>query len=174
MKGYWLLSYGKFIFNRDVIFYKTKSKFFDEIIHLLSCLEKKNTKGKGNLKKKPRKPYWFEKYFFFSEASSPSSGSYDINSFDNEVSLIQDSSPTKNASHDRSIEETSTEEDQQHRLKWARQLLKDVHPDERNKTRTRSFFKSQDNIALLFHASNELATFVEIVEHKECQEAMIN
>jgi hypothetical protein len=35
-KGYQLLSNGKFIVSRDVIFYETDSKNFDEINHLLS------------------------------------------------------------------------------------------------------------------------------------------
>jgi hypothetical protein len=66
-KGYWLLSYGKFIVSRDIIFDETKSKSFDEINHLLSRLEKKNTKGKGKLKKKSRQSFWFEKDFVSSE-----------------------------------------------------------------------------------------------------------
>jgi hypothetical protein len=43
----------------------------------------------------------------------------------------------------------------------------DVHPDERNKARTRSFLRSKDNIAVLAHASIEPATFAKAVEHKE-------
>jgi hypothetical protein len=48
---YRFLSDGKFIFNGDVIFYETESNNLDEINHLLNSLEKKNTKGKGKLKK---------------------------------------------------------------------------------------------------------------------------
>ena len=48
-KGYRLLSDGKFIVIRDVIFDETESKIFDEINHILNRLEKKNTKGKGKL-----------------------------------------------------------------------------------------------------------------------------
>jgi hypothetical protein len=49
-----------------------------------------------------------------------------------------------------------------------------VHPDERDKTMTRSSFISQYNISLLVHASTEPITFVEVVEHKEWQGEMIN
>jgi hypothetical protein len=48
-KGYRLLSDGNFIVSRDVSFYETESNSLDEINHLLSRLEKKNTKGKGKL-----------------------------------------------------------------------------------------------------------------------------
>ena len=65
-KGYRLLSDGKFIVGRYVIFYETESNSLDEINHLLSRLEKKNTKGKGKLNKS-RKTIWFEKYFVSSE-----------------------------------------------------------------------------------------------------------
>jgi hypothetical protein len=120
------------------------------------------------------KPCWFEKDFVSSEDNSPSNGSSDINSFNNEISPIQDSSPAQHTSQDSSTKETSTKEDQHHRPKWATQLFKDVHPNERSKTRTRISFRSEDNIVLLAHASTEPATFVEAVEHKEWQEAMIN
>jgi hypothetical protein len=50
-KGYRLLSDGKFIFSRDAFFDETESNSLDEINHLLSRLEKKNTKGKGKLNK---------------------------------------------------------------------------------------------------------------------------
>jgi hypothetical protein len=50
-KGYRLLSDGKFIVSRDAIFYETESNNLDEINHLLSRLEKKNTKGKGKFNK---------------------------------------------------------------------------------------------------------------------------
>jgi hypothetical protein len=98
-KGYRLLSDGKFIVSRDVIFYETESKNFNEINHLLSCLEQKNTKGKGKLKKKPRKPFWFEKDFVSSERQVlHQMVLLNINSFDNEISPIQDSSPAQDTS----------------------------------------------------------------------------
>jgi hypothetical protein len=65
-KGYSFLLDGKFIVSRDAIFYETKSKSYNEISHILSHLEKKNTKGKGKLNKS-RKTIWFEKYFVSSE-----------------------------------------------------------------------------------------------------------
>jgi hypothetical protein len=55
-----------FIVNEDVIFDETESKIYDEINHLRSCLEKKNTKGKG---KKSRQSFWFEKDCFFKKHS---------------------------------------------------------------------------------------------------------
>ena len=61
-KGYILLSDGKFIVNRDVIFYEIESNSLDEINHLLSRLEKKITKGKGK-SNKSKKAFWFEKDF---------------------------------------------------------------------------------------------------------------
>jgi hypothetical protein len=75
-KGYRLLSDGKFIVSRDVIFYETESKISDEINHLLSCLEKKNTKGKGKLNKS-RQTFWFEKDFVSSEDISSSKSYFD-------------------------------------------------------------------------------------------------
>ena len=62
-KGYRLLSDGKFIVSRDVIFDETESAISDEINHLLSQLEKKNIKTKGKLKNKPVQSLWFEKDF---------------------------------------------------------------------------------------------------------------
>jgi hypothetical protein len=67
-KGYRLLSDGKFIVSRDVIFDETKSNSLDEIIHLLSRLEKKNTKGKGKLNKS-NQAFWFEKDLFLHKTS---------------------------------------------------------------------------------------------------------
>ena len=61
-KGYRLLSDGKFIVIRDVIFDENESKIFDDINNLLSPLEKKKTKGKGKLNKS-KKTFWFEKDF---------------------------------------------------------------------------------------------------------------
>jgi hypothetical protein len=61
-KGCRLLSDGKFIVSIDVIFDETKSTSLDEINHLLSRLEKKNTKVKGKFNKS-KKAFWFENYF---------------------------------------------------------------------------------------------------------------
>jgi hypothetical protein len=91
-KGYRLLSDGKIIICRDANFDETESKNFDEINHLLSCLEKKNIKGKSNLNKS-KQTFWFEKDFVSSEDISSLKSSFD--SFDNETS--KDSSNTKNS-----------------------------------------------------------------------------
>ena len=80
-KGYRLLSDGKFIVTRDVIFDETKSNSLDETNHLLSHLEKKNTKGKVKLNKS-KQAFWFEKDFVSLEDISPSKSSSD--SSDNE------------------------------------------------------------------------------------------
>ena len=60
-KGYHLLSDGKFIVSRDVIFDEIESAILDEINHLISQLEKKNIKTKGKLKNKLVQSLWFEK-----------------------------------------------------------------------------------------------------------------
>jgi hypothetical protein len=57
-KGYRLLSDGKFIVSIDVIFDETESNSLDEINHLLRCLEKKNTKGKGKFNKS-KQVFWY-------------------------------------------------------------------------------------------------------------------
>ena len=80
-KGYILHSNGKFIVNRDVIFYETESNSLYEINHLLSRLKKKNTKGKSKLNKS-KQTFWFEKDFVSPEDISLSNSSFD--SSDNE------------------------------------------------------------------------------------------
>jgi hypothetical protein len=67
-KGYRLLSDGKFIVSRDVIFYETESNSLDVINHLLSHLEKKNTKGKGKFNKS-KQAFWFEKTLLLHKTS---------------------------------------------------------------------------------------------------------
>jgi len=54
--------------------------------------------------------------------------------------------------------------------KWAEQLLKDVHSNEMNKTRTRGSSRAEANFA---HASTEPTSFSEAVGHKEWKEVMI-
>eukprot|EP00253_Pinus_taeda_P033744 PITA_33744 len=49
-KGYRLLTKGKFIVGRDVIFYETESKSAKEIENLLQKLESKGIQRKGNMK----------------------------------------------------------------------------------------------------------------------------
>jgi hypothetical protein len=157
-KGYRLISDGKFIISRDVIFYETESKIFDEINHLFSRLEKKSTKGKGKLNKS-KKTFWFEKDFVSLEDISSSKSSSD--SFDNETT--KDSSNTESSKESSSTLDTLDERrasffentlfnnnngdsdpqsPQQNGPKWAEQLLKGVHSDEINKTKTRGSSRS--------------------------------
>jgi hypothetical protein len=89
-KGYRLLSDGKFIVSRDVFFYETKSNSSDEINHLLSHLEKTNTKRKSKLNKS-KKTFCLEKDFVSPKDISLSNSYFD--SFDNETT--KDSSDTE-------------------------------------------------------------------------------
>jgi hypothetical protein len=57
-KGYRLLSNGKFIISRDVVFDETESQTVEELENLLSHLEKKVTQGKTVHQDKPT---WIEK-----------------------------------------------------------------------------------------------------------------
>jgi hypothetical protein len=91
-KGYRLLSDGKFIISRDVIFYETESNSSDEIDHLLSHLDKKNTKGKGKFNKS-KQAFWFEKDLVTPEDISLSKSS--SASSDNEST--KDSSDTESS-----------------------------------------------------------------------------
>ena len=78
-KGYRLILDGKFIVSRNVIFYETKSNNLDDINHLLSRLDKKNTKDKGKLNKS-KQAFWFEKDWVTQEdiyLSKSYSDSYD-------------------------------------------------------------------------------------------------
>jgi hypothetical protein len=61
-----LLSDGKLLFNRDVIFDETERNNLVDINHLLSRLDKKNTKGKGKFNKS-KHSFWFEKELVTSE-----------------------------------------------------------------------------------------------------------
>ena len=73
-KGYRLLTNGKFIVSRDVIFDETESKSAEEIEILLHKLETKGSKRKGNMQSQPTSPNWYELDFPSSEdeSSSPS------------------------------------------------------------------------------------------------------
>ena len=59
-KGYRLLSNGKFIVIKDVIFDETESKSVEEIEHLLQKLETKGDKRKGNIKSQPNSQNLYE------------------------------------------------------------------------------------------------------------------
>ncbi len=130
-KGYRLLSSGKFIISRDVIFDETESQNADEIDNLLSHLEKKLTKGKSIHTEKP-------------------------NSIERDLSPNMDDQEIDNSSSDddmsRDISNPSPHEEQS-RPKWVTQLLKDVHSDEQNKLGTRSSSTSQSNYALISNDS---------------------
>jgi hypothetical protein len=185
-KGCRLLSDGKFIVSRDVIFYETESKILDEINHLLSRLEKKNTKGKGKLNKS-KKFFWFEKDFVSPEDISLSNSSSDSShnettkdSFDTKSS--KESSPTSDISNERRASffenplfnnngDSDHQSPQHKKPKWDEQLLKDVHSDEMNKTGTRRSSREEGNFS---HAYTEPTSFVEASGHKEWQEVMIN
>jgi hypothetical protein len=72
-KGYRLLSNGKFIVSRDVIFDETEIKSVDEIESLLQKLETKGNQRKGKVQGQPNSHNWYELYFPSSEdvTSSP-------------------------------------------------------------------------------------------------------
>jgi hypothetical protein len=59
-KGYCLLTNGKFIVSRDVIFDETKSKRVVEIESLLERLDKQVTKEKNRMHTQPSQQLWFE------------------------------------------------------------------------------------------------------------------
>jgi hypothetical protein len=104
-KWYILISYGKFIVSRYVNFDETGSNNLDEINHLLSRLEKKNTKGKGKLNKS-KQTFWFEKDFVSLEDISLSNSSSD--SSDNE--MPKDSSDTESSKESSATLDISYEE----------------------------------------------------------------
>jgi hypothetical protein len=72
-KGYRLLSNGKFIVSRDVVFDETESKRTEEIESLLQKLETKDNQRKGKMQSQPNSPNWYELDFPSSEddTSSP-------------------------------------------------------------------------------------------------------
>jgi hypothetical protein len=72
-KGYRILSNGKFIVSRDVVFDETESKSVEEIESLLQKLETKDNQRKGKMQSQPNSPNWYELDFPSSEddTSSP-------------------------------------------------------------------------------------------------------
>lgn len=52
--------------------------------------------------------------------------------------------------------------------------MKDVKPDEKNKTGTRQKHRSEATFALLAHDFVEPSTYKEAIKHKEWQQAMID
>ena len=71
-KGYLLLSNGKFIVSRDVIFYENESKSVEQVKSLLQKLETKSDKRNGNLQSQPNSQIWYELEFPSSENDSSS------------------------------------------------------------------------------------------------------
>jgi hypothetical protein len=67
IKGNRLLSNGKFIVRRDVVFYETESKSVEEIESLLQKLELKRNQRKGKMQSQPNSPNWYELDFPSSE-----------------------------------------------------------------------------------------------------------
>jgi hypothetical protein len=110
-KGYRLLSDGKFIVSRDVIFYEIEGNSLDEINHLLSPLDKKNTKGKGKFNKS-KQAFSFEKDLvtpkdisLSKNSSSSSDNESTKDSFDTKSS--KESSPTSDISDERRASKSS-------------------------------------------------------------------
>ena len=147
-----MLSSGKFIISRDVIFDETKSQNADEIDNLLSHLEKKLTKGKSI---HTEKPDWIERDF------SPNMDDQEVDNSSSDDDMSRD------------ISNTSPHAEQS-RPKWVTQLLQDVHPDEQNKVGTRSSSTSQSNYALISNDSTEPTTFTEAIQYKEWKQAMVD
>jgi hypothetical protein len=58
--------------------------------------------------------------------------------------------------------------------KWIIQLLKDVRPNERNKTGTRSSNKDEGNFSLISNDFTEISTFKEAVKPAKWQQAMFD
>ena len=143
-KGYRLLTSGKFIVSKDVIFYETESKSAEEIENLLHKLETKGSKRNGKMQSQPTSPNWYELDFPSSEdessTSTPSTGSSSSSSTSPSISSSSDndsphSSPERRTSvyinplyNDGDFTKAQTSE---HQLpKWAVELLKDVKPNE--------------------------------------------
>jgi hypothetical protein len=51
--------------------------------------------------------------------------------------------------------------------------LKDVRPDEQNKTRTRGSHNSEGNFSLVANDFTEPSTYKEAIKHKEWKQAMV-
>jgi hypothetical protein len=144
-KGYHLLSDGKFIVSRDVIFDETERKSVAEIEILLEILDKQVDKEKIRMHNQPSQQRWFEIDLTSSEhensSSSLPSSSSQISSESSSSSSSDDDTPPPNTSEERrdfvfinpifNNGENSDPQTSQHQLpKWVVQLLKDVRPDE--------------------------------------------
>jgi hypothetical protein len=107
-KGYRLLSNGKFIVSRDVIFDENESKSADEIESLLQKLEAKENQRKGKVQSSPNSLNWYELDFPSSKdvSSSPvtsttSSSSNSSSESPSSGSSSDNDSPPPNSSTDR-------------------------------------------------------------------------
>jgi hypothetical protein len=180
-KGYRLLSNGKFIVSRDIIFDEIESKSAEEIEILHQKLE-----SKGNqIQRKPNSHNWYELDFPSSEddTSSPVTLKTSFGS-----SNSSSNSPSSNSSSDNdspppeflTVRRTSVyinpiynngnsnPQTSEHQLpKWAVQLLKDVRHDEQNKTGTRGSHNNEGNFVLAANDFTEPSTYKEAVKHKE-------
>jgi len=105
-KGYRLLTNGKFIVSRDVIFYETESKSAEEIENLLHKLETKGSKRNGKMQSQPTSPNWYELDFPSSEdeSSSPSTSTTSSGS-----SSSSSASPSSSSSSDSDSPHSSPE-----------------------------------------------------------------
>ena len=169
--------------SRDVIFDEIESKSVEEIENILHKLETKASKRNRNMQGQPTSPNWYELDFPSSEdeSSSPStsttSSGSSSSSFVSPSSSISfdsdslDSSPERRTSiyinplyNDGDFTEAQTSENQL--PKWTVQILKDVKPDEQNKTGTRQKHRSEANFTFLAHDFTEPSTYKEAVKHK--------
>lgn len=106
-KGYRLLTNGKFIVSKDVIFDETESKSAEEIENLLHKLETKGSKRNGKMQSQPTSPNWYELDFPSSEdeSSSPSTSTTSSGS-----SSSSSASPSSNSSSDSDSPHSSPEQ----------------------------------------------------------------
>jgi len=107
-----------------------------------------------------------------SSESPSSSSSSDNDSPPIESAVDQHSSVYINPLYnDGDFSESQTSE---HQLpKWVVQLLKDVRPDEKNKTGTRGSTRNVGNFSLITNAFTEPSTYKEAVKYKEWKQAMV-
>eukprot|EP00253_Pinus_taeda_P031045 PITA_31045 len=144
-KGY--LTNGKFIVSRDVIFYETVNE---------SSSPSTSTTSSGSSS---------------SSSTSPSSSSSSDSDSPHSSPQQQTSVYINPLYNDGDFTEAQTSE---HQLpKWVVQLLKDVKPDEQNKTGTRRAHRSEGNFALIENDFTEPSTYKEAVKLKEWQQAMV-
>ena len=128
-KGYRLLSDGKFIVSRDVIFDETKSLSVEEVEKQLSHLEEKVTKEQIRMQhlNKTRNEQWFD--------------------FTSEVQDDEQVEDTLNSSQV-NLDDSNQVNIEKKQPKWETKLLQDVNSDEKGQTGTRSSNMGSENFAL--------------------------